>query len=75
MSMKSFYKKIGKKVKKLREERHLTQELLAEKAGLSLDYIGKIEVNINNPGLKTIFKLAKAMEVEPWELLKFDDDV
>ena len=38
-----FYKKLGIRVKFLREKMHLTQEKLAEKCGISLDYLGKIE--------------------------------
>ena len=39
------YKSIGKRIKYIREKKNLTQEKLAEKSGLSLDYIGKIEVS------------------------------
>jgi len=72
MDIETFYEKIGKNIKKIREQRHLTQETLAEKSGISQDYLGKIEVCINRPGLKTIFKLSKALDVEPSELLKLD---
>jgi len=58
MDFKMFYKKLGLRIKALREEKHLTQEKLAEKAGISLDYLGKIEVNINKPGLTALLKLA-----------------
>ena len=71
MDIDIFYEKIGQNIKRIREERHLTQDALAEKSEISQDYLGKIEVCINRPGLKTIFKLAKALEVEPYELLKF----
>lgn len=64
MDEKEFYTKLGRQIKVLRENAHLTQEKLAEKCGISLDYLGKIEVNINKPGLKTILKLANALEVE-----------
>ena len=47
----------------MRENAHLTQEKLAEKAGISLDYLGKIEVNINKPGLKTLIKISNALSV------------
>jgi len=67
-----FYKLLGKRVKLLREQAHLTQEKLAEKSGISLDYLGKIEVNINKPGLKTILKLANALDVHVKELFTFD---
>ena len=52
MNEDEFYQKLGKQIKLLRENAHLTQEKLAEKSGISLDYLGKIEVNINKPGLK-----------------------
>ncbi len=73
MDIDVFYEKIGKRVKQLREQRHLKQDGLAEKSGISHDFLGKIEVNINRPELKTIFKLSKGLEVGPFELLKFDD--
>lgn len=65
-----FYKGLGEKIKFLRVRAGLTQEKLAEKAGISLDYMGKIEVSINRPGLRTILKLAKALEIEPFEIVK-----
>ena len=71
MNEDDFYKNIGIKIKQLREQSGLTQEKLAEIAGISLDYMGKIEVNINKPGLKTILKLANALKIEPYKLFKF----
>ena len=70
MDYNGFYLKLGKRIKFLREKEHLTQEKLAEKAGISLDYLGKIEVNINKPGLKTLLKLADALNVPIEELFK-----
>ena len=70
MAFDEFYKHLGKRIKILREEKHLTQEKLAEKAGISLDYLGKVEVNINRPGLKTLLKLAQALEISMEELFK-----
>ena len=67
-----FYKSLGKRIKFLREASHLTQEKLAEKCGISLDYLGKIEVSINKPGLKTILKLANALDLPVRELFMFD---
>ena len=58
-------------IKFLRENARLTQEKLAEKAGISLDYLGKIEVSINKPGIKTILKLANALELPIKELFEF----
>ena len=65
------YKKIGKRIKFLRENAHLTQEKLAEKCGISLDYLGKIEVNINKPGLKTLIKISQSLSIPLKELFNF----
>ena len=51
---------------------HLTQEKLAEKSGISLDYLGKIEVNINKPGLKTLIKLSDALDIPFRDLFDFE---
>lgn len=71
MDEKDFYAKLGRRIKVLREKAHLTQEKLAEKCGISLDYLGKIEVNINKPGLKTVLRLANALDVPIKELFDF----
>lgn len=63
MTEDEFYIKLGKRIKFLREQAHLTQEKLAEKCGISLDYLGKIEVNINKPGLKTLLKIANSLNI------------
>ena len=65
------YNYLGKRIKYLRELNHLTQEKLAEKSGLSIDYIGKIEVNINKPGLKALIKIANALNIHIKELFDF----
>ena len=72
MEFDDFYRNLGKKIKKLREKSGYTQETLAEKSSLSLDYIGKIEVNINKPGLKSLLKISKALGITLKELLDFD---
>ena len=70
MSFEVFYENLGKRIKKLREDKNLTQEKLAERATISLDYLGKIEVNINRPGLVTLLKLANALDISMEELFK-----
>lgn len=71
MTEEDFYIHLGKRIKFLRENARLTQEKLAEKSGISLDYLGKIEVNINKPGLKTILKLAEALSCHAKDLFDF----
>lgn len=71
MNEEMIYKSLGKRIKKLRENIGLTQEKLAERAGLSLDFIGKIEVNINKPGLKSLIKIANALDIHIKDLFNF----
>ena len=63
MDETNLYETLGKRIKYLRKEHNLTQEKLAELTGLSLDFIGKIEVNINKLGLKTLIKISNALSV------------
>ena len=64
--------KLGKRIKELRIKRGYTQEKLSETANIDYKYIQKIEGK-NPPALKidTIEKFAKALKVNPDELLKF----
>lgn len=71
---KVFYNRLGKRIKQLRTEKGLTQEKLAELAGINAKFEGRIEAAINKPSLDTIVKLAKALDVEVLELFKFNNN-
>ncbi len=58
------------KIKQLREAEGITQEDLAKKAGLSLGYIGRLEIGRHDPSLSTLVKLAKALKVKVERLLE-----
>lgn len=60
----------GKRVAELRRKRGLTQEQLAEKAGLAQRTIASIEQGQRWARLSTLHKLAKALGVHRNELLK-----
>lgn len=61
----------GTKVKKLRLEKGLTQEQFAQKSGLHKNYIGMVERGERNPSLINIEVIAKGLEIDIWELMKF----
>ena len=61
-------RKIGLKIRKIREEREITQEQLALNAGLNRAYIGYIERGERNPSTDTLVKIAKALKVSPKDL-------
>jgi transcriptional regulator with XRE-family HTH domain len=50
-------------LRRLREERDLTQEALAEAADLHLTHVSKIERRACEPGVRTVARLAKALNV------------
>jgi transcriptional regulator with XRE-family HTH domain len=60
---------IGDKLREARTRRLLTQEELAEKAGVSPSTVVNVERDQQEPHFRTIRKLAKALDVEPNELL------
>jgi transcriptional regulator with XRE-family HTH domain len=64
--------KFGQRVRQERTKRKLSQEQLAELAGVHRTYIGMIERAEKNITLENIEKLAKALKLTPEELLRSD---
>jgi transcriptional regulator with XRE-family HTH domain len=59
----------GETVRAERQARKLTQEQLAEKAELSLNFIGNLERGEKMPSLETVERLASALGLKGAELL------
>jgi transcriptional regulator with XRE-family HTH domain len=59
---------LGREVRRLRKERGLSQEELADRSGLHTNYIGGIERGERNVGIKAIFALARGLGVGPRDL-------
>lgn len=62
--------KFGALVRELREERGLTQDQLAERAGVSATYIGFVERGDNVPTLTIILQIASALKVRSSDLFR-----
>ena len=68
---KHYYETIGMNITIYRKYRNMTQDMLAEKAGISKEHIATIE----SPGqlkpcsLETLFDIARALGCEPAQLL------
>lgn len=60
----------GGNVAKAREKRSYSQDKLAERADLDRTYISGIERGVRNPGIKTVIRVAKALEVSDADLCK-----
>lgn len=67
---------IGRRLKSIRKERNLTLRALAKISGISsFSYIRNIEEGIvEDPGIKTIIKLSRALEISIDELVKEETD-
>ena len=63
---------IGKRIKDLRKERHMTQEKLAELIGISFQAVSKWENNIALPDITLVPKLAQIFGVSIDELFSYN---
>jgi transcriptional regulator with XRE-family HTH domain len=62
--------RLAKRLTKLRAQQGLTQAALAERAGVTRSYIGRLEIGRHDPQLSTLYKLAKALRISIAELVK-----
>lgn len=61
---------VGANVRSARQAAGLTQEQVALEAKIDLTYMGGIERGRRNPTVLVLVRLADALGVEPYELLK-----
>jgi transcriptional regulator with XRE-family HTH domain len=64
MPVPGISKRFGIAVRKHRTAAGITQEILAERAGLHATYVGMVERGIRNPTLDVAARIAKALKVE-----------
>jgi transcriptional regulator with XRE-family HTH domain len=57
-------------LRRLRTKRGLSQQTLAEKSGLSREYVARLETGQHNPSLATLQRLATALGVPVTRLLE-----
>ena len=62
------YAIMGKRIRAKRRALQLTQEKLAERAGLSFAFIGHIERGTRIPSFNTVCKIADALDCSLYEL-------
>jgi transcriptional regulator with XRE-family HTH domain len=65
-------KLVGRNAARIRKERGLTQEQLAERSGLSQQYLSGLERGQRNPTIVTLHELAVALEVSHLDLVQPD---
>ena len=59
----------GRRVTRIREERRLTQQELADRAGLHYTYVCHLEHDRYSPTLNAFFRLCDALRVSPARLI------
>ena len=64
-------KLFGIRIKELRMSRKMSQDQLAEKAGISSKYLSRIEMGQHFPSIDILTKLANALNVELRDFFEF----
>jgi transcriptional regulator with XRE-family HTH domain len=67
--VKELHALLSKNLKTLRAYRNLTQDGLAEAAGISKNYVAEIETGRKYPSARVYLKLSHALGVKPYQLL------
>ena len=66
---------LGKRIRKLRSKKKLTQEKLAERAGLHWKYLGEVERGIPTISVENLNKVASALDVPLTTLLDIETEL
>jgi transcriptional regulator with XRE-family HTH domain len=61
---------VGKNIRRLRKACGMTQEQLADEAGMATRYLSGVERGEENPTLRFLAKIADALGTTPADLLK-----
>lgn len=66
-------KLVGARVKTIRQALRLSQAKLAERTGLAVETISRIERGVRGTTLENLYRMAQALEVPFPEMLDFDE--
>lgn len=67
-----FIDKISKRIEKIRLEKGITQEDIADRTGFTIKQVWKITSGTSNIGVSTLEAVANSIGVHPKELLDFE---
>ncbi|MCW3084253.1 MAG: helix-turn-helix protein [Bacteroidetes bacterium] len=71
MTDQEYIKKVGLNIKRIRVEHKISQVMLAHACDFEKPNMQRIEAGKTNPTLKTLFKIAQALDVSVNDLLTF----
>ena len=66
--------RVARNLRRLRQEKSLSQEELADRADINRNYVGMLEREENAASVDMLEKLAAVLEIDPVELLRRDKD-
>ena len=66
--------RVARNLRRLRQEKSLSQEELADRADINRNYVGMLEREENAATVDMLEKIAAVLEVDPVELLRRDKD-
>ncbi len=72
MDAGQLYRIVGQQVRRIRQQRRLTQEKLAERAGVSLSFVDHIERGSRKLSLETFCRIARALDCTANDLLPME---
>ncbi len=71
MDNKEFLKKLGRKIKLMREDSGFSQEKFAQKIEINQSYLSEIETGKGNPTIIYLKKISEALDTDIQELFNF----
>ncbi len=73
-NMTELHRCLSANLKVFRHRWGYSQADLAERGGVSVSYVGEIEVGVKWPSAEILERLAKALHIEPYQLFLAPDD-
>jgi len=71
INMKDHNFLLGRRIQRLRQQKGITQERLAEELKISLTHLAMVETGKNAPSLRLVYKIADTIGVKIKELFDF----
>lgn len=67
---------VGQVIQRVREEKHLSQEVVSGFADIGRTHLSAIERGVRKPTLETFYRIAEALKIQPSALLaKIEDEI
>lgn len=73
LDVNPFLTAFGSHLRSLRKKAGLSQEEVADRAGIHVTYLSGVERGLRNPSIGNVKRLAQALDVPTKELFYFDE--